>query len=312
MIEGFRVMKAAAIEPKDFKDLKYPLYASIKLDGIRCTVTSKEVLSSSNKPIPNNYIRNQLLKWMRNLGYENTLFDGELLVGDTFQSCTSGIMSVEGKPDFTFHIFDKLIFHNNKLCKDNELYERRISNVHVCELFAPKYINLLSQVPISNAEELNEFYIKTIMSGHEGIIVRSIDGPYKFGRATKKQGWMLKVKPFEDAEAKIVGFMEGTTNMNEATTNERGLTQRSTHQENKIPNGTLGKFLVTDVVTGVPFRIGTGEGLTHELRQEIWNNKDKYINKIIKYKTQKIGTKDKPRIPIFIGFRSEEDMTNEI
>ncbi len=46
----------------------------------------------------------------------------------------------------------------------------------------------------------------------------------------------------------------------------------------------------------------------HNDRKEVWENKEKYIGKILKYKSQKSGEKDKPRFPTFIGFRNEKDM----
>lgn len=304
--DNFRVMKADAIEPKDFKNLKYPVYASIKLDGIRGISTIHGVTSSSNKLIPNKYIQRVMREEHLN-GLDKSIFDGELVVGETFQSCTSGIMSEDGEPNFTFWIFDWIVPTAN-FCGFEHSYRTRIEGLETISWRVKKHIKVLKQYLIHNEEELLKFYTETVNAGHEGIIVRDPNAPYKFGRATKKQGWMLKVKPFEDAEAIITGFEEGTTNLNDAYINEKGLMQRSAHKENKIPNGSLGKFNVKDVKTGVEFNIGTGEGLTHELRQKIWDNQSEYLGKIVKYKTQKIGTLDKPRIPIFMGFRDPIDM----
>lgn len=44
------------------------------------------------------------------------------------------------------------------------------------------------------------------------------------------------------------------------------------------------------------------------LRSEIWNNQSKYIGKLVKYKSQKVGEKDAPRFPVFLGFRDLKDM----
>jgi len=98
-------------------------------------------------------------------------------------------------------------------------------------------------------------------------------------------------------------------NKNEKKTNELGLSKRSSSKENKVPAGTLGKFLVKDITTGVEFKVGTGDGLTLELRQEVWDNQEKYMGELIKYKFQKHGTKDKPRSPVWLGFRPTEDMS---
>jgi len=62
---------------------------------------------------------------------------------------------------------------------------------------------------------------------------------------------------------------------------------------------------VLEIKTGKEFKIGTGFDDT--TREFIWKNKESYIGKIVKYKTQLHGSKDKPRFPVFLGFRHEED-----
>ena len=122
----------------------------------------------------------------------------------------------------------------------------------------------------------------------------------------------MKLKEFVDSEAKVIGFEEQLENTNEATIDELGHTKRSTHQENMVPKGTLGKFIVEEIGDtawrGQTFPVGTGEGLTAELRQEIWDNRDKYLGKIITYKYQSYGVLNLPRLPIWRGFRSPDDM----
>jgi DNA ligase-1 len=67
--------------------------------------------------------------------------------------------------------------------------------------------------------------------------------------------------------------------------------------------------VVKDLYDNREFNVGTGKGLTKKLKLEIWTNKEKYIGKIIKYKHQKSGAKDNPRVPSFQGFRDPRDMS---
>jgi DNA ligase-1 len=99
-------------------------------------------------------------------------------------------------------------------------------------------------------------------------------------------------------------------NDNEAGVDAFGRTKRSHHQENMIEMDTLGKFVVKDEKNfpGVTFEIGTGKGLTQQLRKEIWDNKGDYKGKLVKYKYQDCGTKDLPRFPVWLGFRDPRDM----
>jgi len=295
-----RPMKAETA-PKDLSKLRYPLIASPKLDGIRCVKIDGKILSNTLKPIPNNFTRERL---------EATAldgFDGELMVGETFQACTSGIMSFEGEPDVTFWVFD---FFGKGL---DVPYSERLREL-LAIFKAHKFGNLIRLVPHvviespAELEALNERYLE---QGFEGTMTRDPAGEYKQGRSTLRQQWLLKVKPFEDSEAEVIGFEEQMRNENEATINEIGLTKRSSSKDGKVPAGTLGKFIARDVhglFPGVDLKIGSGRGLTKELRQAIWDDREAYVGKIVKYKYQAIGTKDAPRIPIFLGFRDPKDM----
>jgi DNA ligase-1 len=127
-----------------------------------------------------------------------------------------------------------------------------------------------------------------------------------------REGYLLKRKPFKDSEAIIVGFEEQMENANEAEQDAFGRTKRSKHLEGMIPKDTLGKFLVREIGETPwldrEFAIGTGEGLTQDLRKEIWDNQSKYLGKIVTYKYQPHGIKDLPRLPIWKGFRDKRDL----
>lgn len=299
-----RPMLATAIEPDYFDKLRYPVLASIKLDGIRCILTKDGAFSRSGKLIPNKFIQEYLTNYFKEncVEYGFTVLDGELLVGENFQNCTSGIMSFTGQPDFTFNVFDCVA--------GNEFLALATERALFLEDFLPLFPHIIlhQQDIIDTEENLVKYYTKAIEEQHEGIILRSINSPYKQGRSTLKEQYLLKIKPFKSAEAKIIGFIEQLHNDNDLKEDELGYAERSSSKENMIPMDTLGAFVVKDLVTGLEFNIGTGKGLTQELRKKIWNNKEEYLNKIITYKYQEIGTKDLPRTPIFHGFRDKEDL----
>jgi DNA ligase-1 len=122
---------------------------------------------------------------------------------------------------------------------------------------------------------------------------------------------MIKIKRFTDGEAVVVGVEEQMHNTNEATTNALGYTERSSHQANQIGTGALGAFLCRslpgpDDETDVEFSVGTG--MTAADRTWMWNNREQMVGKIIKYKSFPVGVKDKPRHPVFLGFRDAEDL----
>jgi DNA ligase-1 len=298
----------------DLSKLRYPIMASPKLDGIRGLIVDGKLLSASFKPIPNYHTRTMCEKFLPEG------FDGELFVkgGTEIGHHTSAFMSASGRPDFTFNVFDYVNpKERNPLCTP---YRHRMQNLRdirnrlqevISEeaTFFNQHVTFLLPRTINTQEELQEYIDVCLRKGYEGVMVRSIVGPYKCGRSTEREGFLLKIKPFEDGEAEIIGFMEQMENKNEVTESELGLTKRSSHKEGKVPKDTLGKFVVRRLHDGLEFRIGTGRGLTAELRKEIWEDQKRYVGKIVKYKHQAIGAKTAPRIAIFLGFRDVRDMT---
>lgn len=285
---------------KDTEALSYPLISTPKIDGIRCLRLDAGAVTRSLKPIPNKYIR-EILESLLPVGA-----DGEITAGDSFQDCTSAVMKRSGEPEFTYHMFD--LIAGGDLEKE---YRDRLKSMLKWHREHPgthEFVSIVQPKVIWNSTELDLYEAEMLEAGYEGIMVRDPRGPYKQGRSTVREGWLLKIKRFVESEAIIIGFEQMMHNDNEAKVNKLGLTERSSSKSGKLPMDTLGKFIVRDAYTGIEFRIGTGEGLTQELRQKIWNNHDKYYNKIVKYKYQDIGVKTAPRIPVFVGFRALEDM----
>lgn len=276
--------------------LDFPYIVSPKLDGIRCIIKDGVALSRSLKPIPNRYIQEILGKAV----YEG--FDGELIIGsptdpNAMQNTTKGVMSFIGEPPFIYFVFDS--WNNPEVGHDDRFMSLLIPNMHPHIRFLPHDI-------VYNAESLVE-YEKAILSiGFEGVILRKPEAGYKYGRATMKQGNLLKLKRFTDDEAMVIGFVEEMHNANEATTDELGNTKRSSHQENKVGKNTLGALLVRDCKSNIPFNIGSG--FSADQRKEIWDNQEKYLHKYVTYKHFPIGVKDAPRFPTFKCFRDKDDI----
>lgn len=294
-------MLATKLEAKDFTDVEFPILMSPKLDGIRCLKVKGACVSRKFKPIPNHYIR----KWV-----EANLpdgIDGELFIrGANFNQIQSGVMSQEGQPDFYLAAFDLV---NNDLDKPYKQRYKDLDNfVGSVSSEVRKHLELVEHKIVNNPEELVKYEQWAIDNRYEGAMVRSLDGPYKNGRSTKREGFLLKIKRYQSGEAEIIGFDEMMHNENAEEEDAFGHTKRSSCAEGIVPAGTLGDFIVKDLKTGAQFQIGTGRGLTLELRQKIWDNRAKYMGKIVTYKFQEYGGKDLPRFPIWMGFRDCIDL----
>jgi len=283
---------------KDTSKLRFPLLASQKLDGIRATVQGGKLLSRTLKPIPNENVQ-ALFKGLPE-GLDGELIVGDPLAPDAYRKTVSLVMSDDKPLDWfkgeqvSLWVFDKkseLPFRDRldqarQACSGHVIYVQ-----HIC---------------INNLEELDTFEAKLLAKGAEGVMLRSYEGPYKQGRSTENEGYLVKVKRFEDSEAEILGAFEEMHNDNAKETNELGRTKRSTAQAGLIPSGVLGGFDVRDLKTGVEFSVGSG--FTAEMKAEYWQARENLVGSIIKYKHFPSGGKDKPRHPIFLGMRSKEDM----
>jgi DNA ligase-1 len=232
-------------------------------------------------------------------------FDGELIVGepnatDVYSKTYSGVMKATGEPDVTFHVFDHVTNPTEEYCRRyNRLSEKSFRWVEV----VPQH-GVMGEQGVLDIEDM---YLK---QGYEGVMLRAHSGPrsfYKYGRSTAKETTLLKLKRFTDSEAVIVGFQEQMFNGNEAVKDELGRTKRSSHAENKTGKGTLGALICADLETGVTFNIGTG--FDDATKQSIWDRRDSLNGHFVKYKSFKIGVKDAPRFPVFLGFRSPLDMS---
>lgn len=286
-----------ASECTDTSKLKFPVYVSHKLDGVRATMQGGTLLSRSLKPIPNKIVQEMFANVP-----EGT--DGELIFGDpcdpeAYRKTVSVVMS-QDKPGagVNFHIFDRFY--------EVGRFESRFSNAVESSCGIARVVPVDHEL-IENEEELLEFEAKALADGHEGVMIRSIDGPYKQGRSTEKEGYLLKLKRFCDSEAEVIGFEEKMHNANEAKTNELGRTERSSHKAGLVGTGELGALLVRDLKTGVEF--GIGSGYTGEQRKVLWASRSSMLGKIVKYKFFPTGSKDRPRFPVFIGMRDAMDMS---
>ena len=278
----------------DLKKLRFPLLASAKLDGVRAIVRDGVVYSRSNKPIPNVFVQETFK------GLDHA--DGELIVGlptakDCMQATMSGVMSKDGEPDVRFFLFDHVRFPNKP-------YIERRQNLHF-DLIRNKRLMMVDQHVVLDLNSLLKLEQVYLDLGYEGLILRDQHAPYKFGRSTVNEGYLLKMKRFVDAEAKVIGFEERMHNGNEATISELGRTKRSSHKANKTGRGDLGALVC--VYEGVEFSIGTG--FTDDQRDSIWTSRDKYLGMFAKFKYFPVGVKEAPRHPVFLGWRDPRDMS---
>lgn len=296
-----------------FDELVFPLYASPKLDGIRCVVRDGQAQTRSLNAVANGYVRDIL----SNAALSG--LDGELIVGSpNAENCYNATQCVLGnrvpEPAFTFYVFDDF-------SEPSLVYEERIQKAYA-RVRALEHVGFRTTVaywtaePMESIDTLIAFEAKCLEMGYEGVILRSALGAYKYGRSTRKQQAMLKLKRFQDFEFEVTGFEELMRNGNEDVRDNLGHAKRSSAQAGLVPGGTLGVIVgkitdpgATKFEIGTPVRLGMFKGLTSDDKLEIWNNQAAYLGRIGKASCFAVGAVDLPRHAKFIGWRDKEDMS---
>jgi DNA ligase-1 len=297
----FRPLLAAQLE--DASTIKYPVLVSPKIDGIRCLILNGAPVTRSLKPIPNRHVHTVLSNC--------PAFDGELTVGipndpKTWNETSSAVMSHDGEPAFTFHVFD--------MCDSPSLYSERLRRASALAAnFEHRGVKLLPHVLVQNASELLLEEQRAVAAGYEGLMLRDPGGKYKHGRSTLREGTLLKMKRFDHSEAKIVDFKERNEHVGLSKINALGLQERDHKRENFAPCGDLGAFICEWYATEGkfhPVQFDVGSGFTADMRVHFWNVRNKHLGKIIRIKHQGKTPDGKPRFPIFEGFRDLRDMSH--
>ena len=290
----------------NLKSLRYPCIVQPKFDGVKIAHFNGSLIGRSFKAQRNIKLNNIFDDFIFNG------FEGEMIVGDNpyaqnlCRATTSVISSFDKTDKLTWLVFDYITEETINLTY-RERMNKLVEYVNKRDLFN---IDIVCGTIVNNEEELLAFEETQLNLGAEGIITRDPNSFYKQGRVTTRSQEVMRLKRFVHEEGIILKIIEGESNGNEATINELGHTERSSHQENMTPNGMVGSLIVRSLVNDSIDKIGAG-CMTHEERVFYFNNPHELIGKIAKYKHFPKGVKDKKRFPLFECIRITEDMENK-
>ena len=285
--------------------LRGPLYVSPKLDGIRCRVIDNRATTGrEGKRLKNLHIRKLL---------ENPLlegFDGELVAmnafGDyaTFQETDSAVMSEGGCPNFQYCVFDicSLKWANMSYLSRQTVLKQYVK---AAQAAGHTYLTFWGSEYIYSWGGLEEYERMALQSKYEGLIIRSPDGRYKYGRSTVKEGIMGKLKRFEDREAYVTGVFPLEHNENTPTQNDLGYQKRSAHKANQRISDTMAGGVYCTDLHNPEWDFKIGSGFDFAMRERIWKMRNRLVEMkaVLTYKYQPFGVKEKPRSPVFKAFR---------
>lgn len=301
-----------------------PCGLSFKVDGIRGMAYDGAINSTSGAPLRNL----QIQAYIKSIPEEMwSGLDFEVIAGNPWdknvmQAATTAAMNTNAETDFSFWVFDD--FSNKKLPFKQRYanYCQRVDDLNKW-CYAKGlgiHFNKIEYRHIETMEQYNAMKEEAAQKGFEGLYGKSWDGEYKEGRATPKQRWVWKDKPWTDEEGLVVDALEMMENTNEAEEDNFGRTKRSKASEGLVGKGYLGSFVVIndkykdDQGRHIPFRVSAGT-LTMEERKKLWelwiSDKDDFFKKMLTYKFFDFGIVDVPRSALFKSWRDPIDTDTE-
>lgn len=304
------------------KKLKFPLVVQPKIDGVRGLNMLGRLTGRSGKEHANRYTSDFYSQ------QELVGFDGELVAEhechpDLCRLTTSALNTIEGQPFTLWWLFDYVTpetAHLPYLIRYEKLQEKVYYLQQVMAFQCWGHLRVVPFEQARNLDELNEIDTRYLEQGYEGTIIRAPNGAHKQGRSTATEGGLLRIKRFIEEEAVVVAIEEGQQNLNEATLSVHGYTERSTHQENMVPNGMVGNLhckVVKDVKdpstgkilmqAGQVISVAAGR-MSHEERRHFFIQQHRLIGQTIKFQFFPKGIKDKPRFPTFQSIRAASDI----
>ena len=236
-------------------------YASEKLDGVRAYWDGEKLRSRRGNVFA-------APKWFV-AGFPKTPLDGELWSkrGD-FENISGAVRRArphEGWRKIKYMIFD--------MPKESGDFRARLRAMKKTAAAANlPHLQVVPQWEINNAEELRAKMAEITAAGGEGMMLRRKDSPHRGGR----NGDLLKLKPFADAEATVLAHLPGKGKF----------------------LGMLGSLEVEND-DGIRFRVGSG--FTAAERKS-----PPPVGARITYKYNGFTNSGKPRFPVFLRVRKDE------
>lgn len=317
------------------------LYFQPKIDGMRVLFNDGLPRSRSWKVWTNRYLQAFARDHAEAIqGWDCEMLPGHKLDPNIFREAMSGLRSEDGTREFTLYLFDNFdpswaIYPYNvrfancasellpalghfdpektpeQASQDGVLTkEFRGEDYHVKVVLCPTFV-------VHSLENVDQREMEFLLLGWEGGMLRRSGRGYKYGQSTELEGNLTKVKRFKDGEAVITGVYQRERNDNEARVSNLGYTTRSAHQGNKVAQEVVGGFEVDllDPETGKPFeprldfKVGVFKDVSLEEKAAWWDQREILIGKIITFKDQEYtGGYDKPRTPVFHGFRNPVEL----
>ncbi|EAL0288489.1 DNA ligase, partial [Campylobacter coli] len=175
---------------------------SEKLDGVRGIWEVGKFKTRQDNPIytPSYFTYN----------FPSFKLDGELWIARAKFDEVSALIRGDNLDSSLWKSVTYNVFDVPNACEEFKLTSCTLSNrLKVLEQYLQQnpnpYIKIIKQIPIKDQEHLKEFYKDIVLNKGEGVVIRKDLAPYEKGRSKNA----FKLKPYEDAECKVIGYTEG-------------------------------------------------------------------------------------------------------
>jgi DNA ligase-1 len=275
-------------------------YLDIKLDGVRLiSILDKEkntVIQYSRDGKQNDnfpLIVSSLVKLLP-LIKESMVFDGEV-VSKSFQDLMTQLNRKENvnTSDAKLALFDCLplkdFMAGECFLTQSERHNALVEFTDILQKYSNNTIYIIPKLLVDLDTEqgqtnYKEFNREAIEAGYEGIMIKNPSSTYK----TKRTDSWLKLKPFITVDLTIVDIEPGKPD------------SKYSH--------TTGGIVCSGTDQGKNISVTVGSGLSEELRDQIWKNKEEVKGRIVEIKGDAL-TKSQDndtwslRFPVFMKFR---------
>ena len=264
-------------------DYSNKVYMQPKLDGVRCIIQLNDkgeviAYSRTGKPWLNiNHILSNLKPLFSS--QPDVILDGELYnhdLRDNFEKIISLVRKQKPTNEDRLESKELVQFHCYDYANGSDSYGIRMDNLIASDMYSYciKFVptTLVAEDQTQSQHQLN------LDEGYEGSILR-LDSPYQRKRSYNLQ----KFKDFHDAEATIIGYVDG-----------KGKRE-----------GTLGKFLMMDE-NEVEFGCPPGKGYNYKDLADMLNNIHDYIGKVATFTYFERTKAGSYRHPLFKALRNYE------
>jgi len=236
-------------------DYTKPTFIQPKLDGVRCLIqydnSTVTAYSRTGKVWRNiDHILASLIPFFKK--YPGVILDGELYnhkFKDDFESIISMVRKTKPTDEDRSKSRKHVQFHCYDIVDETMPFAERDKFILQAVYNNYNYVRVLPCQKVTSEDNARKIHKLNLDAGFEGSILRS-NNVYQ----CKRSHALRKFKDFSDAEATIIGYLDGKGKR----------------------TGTLGKFIMMDD-NGVEFGCPPGKGYTYKQLAEILDNIGDYI-----------------------------------